>query len=339
MKKVLYILTALAGGMLSSCSNGDWEFPDFDYTTVYFAYQTPVRTITLGEDVNYDTTNDNNHQCQIMATMGGVYSNKKDVKIGFRVDNSLCDGFVFDGAGNKVEPLPTSHYTLSDDEIVIKKGEIQGGVTVQLTDAFFNDPKATTNNYVIPVMMTGVVGADSILSGIPLVSSPKRGLAGDWDVQPKDYIMYAVKYINQYDAVYLRRGVDQYSGGISETAVRHPQYVEKSEVVTGITTRSLNTIAWTHPAKDAAGNNLGLVLLLTFDGSGNCTISSDTEGVTATGSGKYVVDGEKKSWGNEDRDALYLDYTLKYGDITCATRDTMVVRDRGVASEHFTPVQ
>ena len=82
----------------------------------------------------------------------------------------------------------------------------------------------------------------------------------------------------------------------------------------------MNTIAWAHPAKDAAGNNLGLVLLLTFDGSGNCTITSDTEGVTATGSGKYVVDGDKKSWGNEDRDALYLDYTLNFGDVTCVTR-------------------
>ena len=335
MKKVLFILLTLTCGMFSSCENGDWEFPDYEYTTVYFAYQSPIRTITLGEELSYDNTIDNLHQCQIMATMGGVYSNKKNVEIGIAVDNSICDGLIFEGSGKDVVAMPSSYYTLSGDKITIKKGEIIGGVTVQLTDAFFADPEAVNTNYVIPVKMTSVNGADSILSGVPMLSNPKYGVAGDWDVLPKNYTLYAVKYINQYDAVYVRRGVDNYSGGIEGTTVRHKQYVEKDEVVDGITTRSLNTIAWAHPAKDAEGNNMNAVLLLTFDANGNCTISSDTEGVTATGSGQYVVDGDKKSWGNEDRDALYLDYTLEYAGIKCQTKDTLVVRDRGVKSEWF----
>ncbi len=335
MKKVLFILLTLTCGMFSSCENGDWEFPDYEYTTVYFAYQSPIRTITLGEELSYDNTIDNLHQCQIMATMGGVYSNKKNVEIGIAVDNSICDGLIFEGSGKDVVAMPSSYYTLSGDKITIKKGEIIGGVTVQLTDAFFADPEAVNTNYVIPVKMTSVNGADSILSGVPMLSNPKYGVAGDWDVLPKNYTLYAVKYINQYDAVYVRRGVDNYSGGIEGTTVRHKQYVEKDEVVDGITTRSLNTIAWAHPAKDAEGNNMNAVLLLTFDANGNCTISSDTEGVTATGSGQYVVDGDKKSWGNEDRDALYLDYTLEYAGIKCQTKDTLVVRDRGVRSEWF----
>ena len=186
--------------------------------------------------------------------------------------------------------------------------------------------------------MTSVNGADSILSGIPLTSDARYGVAEDWEVLPKNYMLYAVKYINQYDAVYLRRGVDNYSGGIEGTTVRHGAFVEKDEVVDGITTRSLNTIAWAHPAKDAEGTNMNAVLLLTFDASGNCTITSDTEGITATGSGQYVVDGDKKSWGNEDRDALYLDYTLEYAGIKCQTKDTLVVRDRGVRSEWFSTV-
>ena len=48
----------------TSCENGDWDFPDFDYSTTYFAYQgeqNPIRTITLGEDPEYDTKLDNNH--------------------------------------------------------------------------------------------------------------------------------------------------------------------------------------------------------------------------------------------------------------------------------------
>ena len=209
MKKVLFILLTLTCGMFSSCENGDWEFPDYEYQTVYFAYQSPIRTITLGEDF-YDTTLDNLHQCQIMATMGGVYSNKKNVEIGIAVDNSICDNLNFDN-GNPVKAMPSSYYTLSGDKITIKKGEILGGVTVQLTDAFFADPEAVNTNYVIPVKMTSVNGADSILSGIPLTSDARYGVAEDWEVLPKNYILYAVKYINQYDAVYLRRGVDNYS--------------------------------------------------------------------------------------------------------------------------------
>lgn len=106
---------------------------------------------------------DNEHKCQIMATIGGIYDNKKNVDIGIRVDNSLCDGFAFESTKGDLEPLPSTHYTLSDDKIVIQKGKVLGGVTVNLTDAFFNDPKSTKLNYVIPVVMTGVQNADTIL--------------------------------------------------------------------------------------------------------------------------------------------------------------------------------
>lgn len=58
-------------------------------------------------------------------------------------------------------------------------------------------------------------------------------------------------------------------------------------------------------------------------------------GVTATGNGLFVSKGDKNSWGNKDRDVLYLDYTLQYDGITCATKDTLVVRDRGVKADWF----
>ena len=64
MKKVLFILLVLTTGILTSCENGDWEFPDYEYSAVYFAYQSPVRTLCMGEDV-YDTSLDNEHKCQI----------------------------------------------------------------------------------------------------------------------------------------------------------------------------------------------------------------------------------------------------------------------------------
>lgn len=338
MKRIIFttFLMAMVTGLFTSCENSDWEFPDYDYSAVYFAYQSPIRTICLGEDV-FDTSLDNEYKCQIMATMGGVYKNNANIDISIRVDNSLCDNLVFEENDMDIIPMPSNYYSLSSDKITIEKGSVLGGVIIQLTDVFFNDPKSLLTTYVIPVVMTGVVNADTILSGTPLVDNPRRGVSSDWDVQPKDYVLYAVKYINQYEANYLRRGKDVISGSQSGTKNRRAQYVEKDEVVDNITTRSLNTIAWEHQTKDMDDITRNSVLLLTFDNQNNCTITSETEGVTASGTGKFVSKGDKNSWGNKDRDVLYLDYTIDYGDIQSATNDTLVVRDRGLKAEWFTP--
>jgi len=334
MKKILFIMLTVSG-IFTSCQNTDWEFPDYDYTAVYFAYQTPVRTIVLGEDV-YDTTLDNEYKCQILATMGGVYENKNNVEISFRVDNSLCDGLTFDGTTD-ILPMPSNYYSLSsDNRMIIKKGDIMGGVVVQLTDAFFADPLSLKNTYVIPIVMTDVKNADKILTGEALVDNPNRAIAEDWDVVPKDYIMYAVKYINPYHATYLRRGKDDISGDINKTVIRHATYVEKDEIISTYT-RSLNTIELPLEIADADGSFMDCTLLITIDNSGNCTVTSGTEGVEMSGNGKFVSKGEKNSWGNLDRDAIYLNYNLNFGSIRYATTDTLVVRDRGIDREIFTP--
>lgn len=326
----------MISGIATSCKNGDWEFPNYDHTAVYFAYQSPVRTLVMGEDT-YDTTLDNEHKCQIIATMGGVYENGNNVEISFHVDNALCDGLTFNG-GDDVLPMPSGYYTLSsNDKIVIPKGEILGRVTVQLTDAFFADPLAVGNTYVIPVVMTDVKNADGILTGTTTVENPNYFKAEDWSVAPKNYMLYAVKYISRYGANYLRRGRDEITGAKSETVVRHEQYVEDDEVV-ATSTRSLNSVELPLRMTDAGGDLLDCTLLLTFDDAGNCTVSSASEGVAMSGTGKYVVDGEPKSWGNKDRDALYLDYQIDFGDMKVATRDTLVIRDRGVKVETFRPV-
>ena len=335
MKKILLIsiLIATLTGVFSSCENSDWEFPDYEYSAVYFAYQSPIRTLTLGEDI-FDTSMDNNYQSQIMATVGGVYNNNSDIEIGIKVENSLCNDLMFED-GREVIPMPANYYSLSADKIVIKKGEILGGVTVQYTDAFFNDPLALEANYVIPVVMTSVVNADSILSGIPLVDNPRRGVSDDWDVAPKDYILYAVKYINKYDANYLRRGKDVITGAQSGTINRNTEFIEKNEEITNITTRTLNTIVWEHQSRDMADLARNSTLLLNFDNQDNCTITTETSGVSVSGTGKFVPKGDKNSWGNKDRDALYLQYTIDYGDVQFAITDTLVVRDRGVKAEWF----
>lgn len=358
MKKIILLLFVCC--MFTACHNGDWEFPDYDYNAVYFANQSPVRTIVLGDDY-YDTSLDNEHKCQIMATMGGVYENNIERIISFKVDNSLCDGLVF-GDGSDIKAMPANYYSLSSDKIIIPKNSVLGGVTVSLTDAFFADPLALETTYVIPVVMTGVQNADSILCGVPAVSNPKRAIADHWEVLPKDYILYAVKYINPWDAFYLRRGKDVItSDGESETIVRHAQYVEKDEVYK-LTTLSMTELDLPTAFKNRLGNNLNLKVKLNFNNDQKCTVSPTTStfqlndsvkvyNITATGNGEFIKKGEKNSWGNKDRDALYLNYEVgyeveikfpkaglptDYQIVKYNTTDTLVVRDRGIKSEIFT---
>lgn len=340
MKKILSLSLVIMGA-LSACQNQDWDFPDYDYQSVYFAYQYPIRTITLGEDI-FDTSLDNAHKCKIMATTGGVYKNGKNVTIDFTVDNSLCNGLAFNNSGLDVLPMPSNYYTLASNQIVIPKGELSGGVEVQLTDAFFADPLALSNNYVIPVVMTKVANADTILAGSPFASIPNRCVTADWNVVPKDYILYSVKYVNPWHGYYLRRGKDVITGkngntALDKTIVRHKQYVESDEVCK-LTTQSLTKTTLPLIFKDVNGQNINCLLTFTFDNSGNCTVSTDSQSFTVTGSGKFVTDGEKKSWGNTDRDAIYVKYEIDLNDMHVSSTDTLVLRNRGVAMETFTPM-
>lgn len=356
----------LCAGVLSvltmSCENQAIEFPDYDKSTVYFAYQYPVRTIVLGEDI-YDTSLDNEHKCEIYATMGGVYENKKKIDIEIAVDNSLPANLFFDGAHTApVRPMPASYYTLAGNQISLDH-QLQGAVGVQLTNAFFADPDAMRNTYAIPLKMVNVTNADAILSGVAKVAVPDRLNATHWDIQPKDYVLYFVKFINPWHSNYLRRGKDQITvNGTKSTVVRHQPTVEADEV-RALSTLSLQDLAYPQSYKTYSGLNLNLSLKLSFNENEKCTVapmattyavndSVRVNNITATGNGAFVKKGEKKSWGNKDRDALYLEYNVSYqvetkypkaglpdrlDQVSYVTSDTLVVRDRGVKVEVLTP--
>ncbi len=335
--KYIYLVLIMVLSLMS-CQNADWEFSDFDYSTVYFSYQYPIRTLTMGED-QWDTTLDNEHKCKIFATWGGGYSNKKDVYVKVEIDNSLCNNIKFDN-NRQIKAMPSNYYSLLSKEIKIEKGTVAGGIEVQFTDDFFNDPLALDLNYVIPLVIESVQNADSVLRGASSLDNPRRCFKEDWSVLPKDYILYAVKYINTWDATYLRRGKDVITqNGNTETIIRHQANVESDEIYKSCATLSLTKLEYPVTYKDGNGNDVTVNLELTFDESTNkCTISSRTAGVTASGSGEFKKKSEIKAWGNKDRDALYLDYTVDTGAMQCSTKDTLVVRDRAVIAESFSLV-
>ncbi len=351
MKKLILFLLVLTS--LSACQNQDIEFPDFKYSAVYFAYQTPVRTITLGEDfVNTDL--DNQHKCKIFATIGGVYNTKKDVTIDFVVADTICTGYSFDKVtpSRPILPMPHDYYTLASNQIVIKKGEISGGVEVQLTDKFFQDPLAIANNYVIPLKMTHVTNADSILCGKVLIAGTQPRILNKkgWDVVGKDYVLYALKYINTWHGTYLRRGTDNITGAVNATIIRHPKDITVFDYYTDnaadskyrcdLSTISLNDINFPVTLKDATGASFVCKLVLSYNTTtGKFSVSSSSPSTfTATGTGEFVKKGEKNSFGNQDRDVFYLDYTINHTgkNMVVATKDTLLLRNRGVVMETFT---
>ena len=499
---VKIVLAGSALSFLASCHNQEQIFPDYDGgITAYFAYQYPVRTIVLGESETFDTTLDNEHKCIIYGTIGGSYKGK-DIVVDVEFDNTLVNDLYFDADGNNpVKAMPADWYTYSGTKLDYA-GSHMGGIEIQLKDEFFNNPDAIKNTYVIPVKMTNIVkGADQILAGTPAVEgvTPWRTDARQWKVLPKDYTLYAVKYINKWDGSWLRRGIDNITDvatGEVSTDVRHKQYVENDEVMF-LTTQSLNSVTfpmtinvekevppptqyalsiptlragdayteqvvysfptalssgvtyvltcmtkgsveasvpiyindldgaqsynypqlnftteWTKQTLEItpSGNGGAIILfnagatpgtfmiddislvekgktdeyitngnfpdealpsgwgtwngepaavvpegysavelkptieivpvatdlVLTFDGD-NITVSSGTEGITAKGTGTFVNDGEKKAWGNKDRDGIYLEYEVDFGAKVYAIKDTLVSRSREVVMETFSP--
>lgn len=304
MKK--YILPFLAlSAMFAGCENDEQVFPDFEGgVTVYFAYQYPVRTIELGEDNEINTDLDNAHKFNIVSAMGGAYKGQ-NIEVQIAVDNSLCDDLYF-ANGDPVLAMPENYYKIASNTLPYN-GTHMGKAEVQLTDAFFADPKALTTNYVIPVVMTSQKGADQILTGTPLIdgTTPARTNSTLWDPIPMDYALWCVRYVNTWHGTYL----------VKEAG----KEIDKNTQTVAVKTTGLNSCTYT--------NLDGVTVELTFDGN-SCTIA---ESGTNVGSGEFKKKGEIKAWGNKDRDALYLTYSVGGKEY----KETLVAQIRTTEGDPF----
>ena len=321
MKRYIKMVAALLALMASftACENGDQTFDDYEGgTTAYFAYQSPVRTIVLGDD-EYDTTLDKAHKLKILATFGGSY-NGRNATVNVAVDNSLCDNLTF-ADGTQVKAMPKEYYQLSTTAFNFNGG-MQGGTEVQLTDDFFKDPDAVKNTYVIPLVMQNQTGFDRIATGtLKEGKTGSRTNASIWETAPRDYVMYCVKYQNKYSGWWLTN---------HNTSTDN---IEKASKVQ-ITTRTLNSSVYTVEFQEGS-KILKADLLLTFDDKENCTITSLTEGVKATGSGSWADNGIH-SWNNKDRDLMELNAEITFaGGVKKSLNEKLVWWRSGVTLEEF----
>ena len=366
MKLKKYIFGVALGALsltLASCYNADKDFPDYEEgTTAYFAYQYPIRTLVLGNDI-YDNTLDNEHKCRIWATMGGAYGGRNAVA-DIIVEDTLCNDLWFvDAGGNasyRVTPLPSTHYQLLSNQIPYN-GDARGYVEVKFTDAFFNDSNAIKDYYVIPLRMTHVEGIDRILTGTPREGlSPVRQNTADWEILAKDYVLYCVKYMNPWQGKYIRRGIDIVTeNGVNTTNVRKDysmvntdkeRYTEnpvnQNDEICGISTKNMTQAIFPVSFK-TSGASISCNLILTFNGD-KCTISTADENVTADGDGEFITNGTERAeykdyqWGSNNgkpvqRDILRLKYNVNFTEknIQVSTNDTLVVQTRESNKREF----
>lgn len=337
MKTKLLILFAFVLGVIA-CENQDIDFDDYGTTAVYFPYQTPARCLILGDyDLGFND-NDNNHKFEIGVTMTGVYENNEDRKVYYRVAPELLDSIA------NVQALPTSYYSIEEESpISIPVGSIKGRIPVQLTEDFFDDTLSFAGvnevHYVIPLIITDIEGLDTLLTGVPVVDNPSRVNPDDWEIQPKDYTLYGIKFMNKYQGIYLRRGVDEMTNAAGETvsSVYHAEYVVRDELVT-VTTTGKDNVELSNIVRRGELSSPGNVNIeLAFNDDGDCTVSSfDADPYNVSGTGKFVEDGDE--WGGEPRDVIYLsyNYTDTVNNESHAVKDTLVIRDRNVVFEEFT---
>lgn len=380
MKK--YLLICVIAFSILACENEVNEFPDFGSTSVYFPFQTPVRTLIQGK---YDlglNDNDNMGRFEIGVVMTGVYNNNIDRKVHFELAPDLIDAATLGVDTVNVELLPASYYTIEQQSpVTIPAGSIDGRIPIQLNDAFFDDPKSFAEfgevHYVIPLKITNYEQLDSLLVGVPAegVTNPIRIKEADWQVFPKDYTLFGIKYMNKYQGIYLRRGEDVavgsnesvtvYANGnptLTETEVIDGSTVYRSEFVVGdellpLATSGRNEVTTTIGVRRpgiATNNTLSLNLAFNNNEEITLTNADPNSNVIVTGTGNFVEDGDE--WGGKSRDVIYLDFQYRelvvevsenrfFGtlistttatfDLLHSVKDTIVIRDRDVKFEEF----
>lgn len=170
MKKSAILLGMIL--LLSSCYED--YVKDYDYNAVYFAYQTDVRTVVVGEGMKFG----------VGITLAGVIDNEQDRVVQFKTDNGLVNGSALQSMKNhdftyikdmmtsvtSLQELPTDEYSLLFDgkfsnEVIIRKGSHTAFINIKVDSLkFLSNTSRTVPSDVIPLTITKA-DADLIYDG------------------------------------------------------------------------------------------------------------------------------------------------------------------------------
>ncbi|HEX2935190.1 MAG TPA: DUF1735 domain-containing protein [Bacteroidales bacterium] len=305
-KRILYLVLAVAL-ILTSCY--DDYIHDYNYTSVYFPYQTDVRTFVVGEGMTIN----------VGVVLGGTIDNDKDRVINYLFDNSLITPAVLSGMKNNslpyikqatasvstLLPLPSNYFTISDNsKMVIKAGMHAGSVTIKVDSLqFLSDPATLNATYALPFLITAA-DADSIITA-------------------KKYAIIGVKYENMLFGNYWHGGVTivkDAAGNNIDTIIYRTTIPSPESKIWSLTTTSPNTLI-TNGYSDKTNSKMVLAL----DGN-NITITPNAgSSVAISGEGQSTFNRSKLL---QDR-KLYLNYQYSDGaGNTYHAKDTLIFRNR-----------
>jgi hypothetical protein len=248
--------------------------------------------------------------------------------------------------------LPANYYNaITATSFIIPSGSFNGGITIQLTDAFFADSLSYSKKYVLPLRLLNAE-TDSILKGkpqqaalpsiIPSVAA-KWGIdprvSSNWMIVPQNFTIFVINYVNKYNGTYLKRGVEvnqSVTPNVTKGYGWENLYIEKSTYLPLLSTLSLNKLLY---ADMTAVSKMGFRAILSVnDNAVTIQSESPTSAVQVTGTGSFSTD--KEEWGGKKRMAFYLNYQVTNSATTMSysVKDTLVFRDNAVAVSTFAPI-
>ncbi len=308
MKKYNIALVWLLVIAFIGCEKYEDYISDFDYTTVYFPYQDPLRTVVMGEGLDFE----------VGVVLGGRRDNQQQETVRFEKDIALL-------SGTGLRLLPEEYYSLSDDlQMIIPAGSIFGRITVTLDSSLFvNDTLSYETNYALPLRITETT-ADSILQG------SYNEATGQYDVAPKDYTVVAIKYINPYHGSYYHKGrefVYDPGGMLVDTNVYSlPNLV--NNFTWDLDTRGPEELFTTGIGSYMSNGQGTYAMKLIIDGN-----DVSIQNVDDPLSDITTVVGGSSSYDPENR-MFYLDYSYTDSDsMRYESTDTLFFRDNGLEFE------
>jgi hypothetical protein len=275
----LFILSLSLLVLISGCGKYNNYIEDFEFTSVYFGTQKPLRTVVARDPF----------QIKIGVALGGVRENTTDRWVKFRLDPGLLQ--TVDGA-NIFTLLPKAYYSIvlpnEDSTFTISSGKIIGDLVLKINkDAFTADPLAVNKTYALPIRIYET-SADSILMGN--------------DVTPaKDYTIIVIKYISPESGTYYVKGSETDKATNIATAYSFSDLIKNK-------TRDLTTLSISGLDMGGIGARTASALykmIISLKTDGGITLSTATGGVAITDLGSSY-DASKKT------------FTLKYSYVDAA---------------------
>lgn len=291
MKKCRFIYGLLSLLLMTSCYED--FIKDYDYSSVSFASQQPLRTVIDGRNMTI----------KVGAAIGGKRQVDKGDWASFSIKPDLL-------AETGLTILPESHYKLSDNNTfrVSNPNMPIVDVEIEFTEEFYNDPNSMKLHYALPFQLEETNSLDSILLN-------------------KEKSIVAIKYISAYHGEYYVKGtvtkLDEYGEPQGEP-VRYYNADLSKNMLCSLTTVSRNQVCRSGVANSNKTDG-GAKVLITVNSDNTLTLGTADGGIEITdGYGTYEYNYDDKNI--ESSMTMQVQYKYVKDGVTYFVDETLVRR-------------